>query len=244
MQNNYKILILFINIIFLYGIIGLNLNINNIIIPSSNSQVQIAGLKDDISKLMLRDLIVSEAAAQLAENTSENSSEPKIILTSHKYIEKEKSRYDNLIGQVKNIGNGSAESIKVIFTYYNGNGDVVGTGNTNIHLDKLAPGQKAPFSESRNKQTSPGMEYYEVSLSWDNPDGTEEYLENVEITKDVQEKMPVIENDENKGKIEKLPFFSTETKDIDELDEDEDEKDEDEKNNEEDNENEGDEDDD
>src|SRR5918995_396150 len=101
MQNNYKILILFINIIFLYGIIGLNLNINNIIMPSSNSLVQIAGLKNDISKLMLRDLIVSEASAQLAENTSENSSEPKIILTSHKYIEKEKSRHDNLIGQVK-----------------------------------------------------------------------------------------------------------------------------------------------
>ena len=71
-----------------------------------------------------------------------NLEQAKIILTSHKYIERNDSAFDDIVGQVKNIGNGIAESVEIIFTYYDNNGDIVGTDNTYINIQKLNPDQK------------------------------------------------------------------------------------------------------
>ena len=68
------------------------------------------------------------------------------------------------------------------------------------------------------------MAYYEIALSWYNLDGTQQYIEDVEVTNDPQEKIPIIENkDEKKSAIENIPFFDIDDNDIEKLDEEEDE---------------------
>ena len=125
----------------------------------------------------------------------DNISKAKIILTSHKYIENDESNYDDIIGQVKNIGSDIAEYVQTIFTFYNSNDDIVGTDSTFIDVDKLNPGQKAPFSLMLDKTKIQDAAKYEISLSWVNTaDGTEEYLENVNITKENQSVSDTKEN--------------------------------------------------
>ena len=81
------------------------------------------------------------------------------------------------------------------------------------------------------------MAYYETALSWYNSDGTQEYIEDIEVTKDPQEKIPIIENtDEQKSEIENLPFFNIDNKNIEKQeseDEDDDDDEDDEDNDEE-----------
>jgi hypothetical protein len=53
------------------------------------------------------------------ETTQDNTTKGKIILTSHKYSETPNDEvFDELPGQVKNIGKGTTEDISIIFTYY------------------------------------------------------------------------------------------------------------------------------
>ncbi len=93
------------------------------------------------------------------------------------------------VGQVKNIGNGIAESVEIIFTYYDTNGDIVGTDNTYVNIQKLNPGQKAPFSQFMDRNTTIGMTNYEIAIKWNNADGSEEYIENAKVIK--EEKKPL-----------------------------------------------------
>jgi len=121
---------------------------------------------------------------------SEDLQKAIIILTSHKYVKHTDSNFDDLVGQVKNIGNGTAQSIQIIFTYYDNNGDVIGTDGVYIDTEKLNPGQKAPFLEFRdNNSTSSEMAYYEIGLKWNNPDGSEEYVENAQAVKEKKSSM-------------------------------------------------------
>ncbi len=156
--------------------------------------------------------------SQLQTTTVENPEKPKIILTNQKYIENEDSDYDDISGQVKNVGNGFADSIRTIFTFYDSFGNMLGTDYTYIDVNRLNTGQKAPFSLMVDKKEIPGMAQYEVALSWYNPDGTEEYIEDVEVTPDPQQKIPIIEN--TKQATENIPFFK-DNNDVEESDENE-----------------------
>jgi hypothetical protein len=185
--------------------------------------------------------------SQLQTKTIENTSKAKIILTGQNYIENEDSNYDDINGQVKNIGNGTAESIKTTFTFYDSNGNMVGSHYTYIDVEKLNPGQKAPFSLTIDKTEIQNRAQYEISLLWYNPDGTEEYIEDIEVTKDPQQKIPIIENTKQNNENENFPFFNTDGKDIEkpgndeEEDDDEDDDDEDDEDNKEDKKNDKDE---
>jgi hypothetical protein len=113
---------------------------------------------------------------------------------------------------------------------------MVGTDYTYIQVNKLNPGQKSPFSIMVDKIKVPDMAKYEVSLSWYNPDGSEEYIEDVQVTKDPQQKTSIIENIDEKSESENLPFFDRDTAEIENLGEDEGDKEEDEEEDEEENE--------
>jgi hypothetical protein len=208
----------------------------------NNSLVDITISGDNIPDTLLEDIKKDIMKAE-QKNTSENNNynnnsrlqletikvttKAKIILTGQNYIENEDSNYDDIIGQVKNIGNGTAESIKTIFTFYNNNGNLVGTDSTYTDIEKLNPGQKSPFSNMIDKREIVNGAYYEISLSWDNPDGTEEYIEDVKVTQDHQQKFPVIETNKQNNKNENFPFFKTNDNDIGKLQDEEDEEDED-----------------
>jgi hypothetical protein len=224
----------------------------------NNSLVDVTISGDDIPNALLEDIKRGIARDMKAEEkkvlernssnisqlqiteTTKDIAKGKIILTSHKYTENDDSDFDDLLGQVKNTGNGTAEDVSIIFTYYDINGNVIENNSIRPYADILHPGQKSSFYNFRDVTKTPDMKYYEIALSWYNSDGTQEYIENVEVTKDTQTKIPIVENTDVQSENQNLPFFSTEAKDIDELDEDEDEKDEEDKDNKEDNENEDD----
>jgi hypothetical protein len=148
-----------------------------------------------------------------AETTKEENQKGKIILTSHKYSETPDDEvFDELPGQVKNIGNGTTEDVSIIFTYYDNSGNAIGNDNTRIYADMLNPAQKSSFLGWREVSKTPDMAYYDVSLSWYNSDGTQEYIQDVNVTKDPQEKipLPIIETTaQENNEIENVPFFNT-----------------------------------
>lgn len=114
------------------------------------------------------------------QNDNEDSdSVAKIILTKIKYRSDRFS--DDIAGQLKNVGNGTAESIQIIFTYYDKKGEVIGSDYVYANQDFLKLGQKSPFNQMVDEETGDDIEAYEVSLSWQNSDGSEEYAENVQV---------------------------------------------------------------
>jgi len=62
--------------------------------------------------------------------------------------------------------------------------DIVATDFTYADPKTLNPGQKSPFSEKIDKTEIQDAANYEIALEWDNPDGSEEYVENVDVIKD------------------------------------------------------------
>ncbi len=102
-----------------------------------------------------------------------------IILLNQKY--KSDRFSDEIIGQVKNVGNGTADFVKISFTLFNKKGELIGTDYTYADQKTLQPGQKSTFNEFVDEETGDKVKAFEVSLSWDNTDGTEEYIENVDI---------------------------------------------------------------
>jgi hypothetical protein len=114
---------------------------------------------------------------------SENPNDAKIVLVSQK-LKKASFGYRDLVGQVKNIGNESAESVNILLTVYDKNGGVIGTENTYADVDTLKPGQKSTFKFFASADDFKGMDNYELSLEWSNPDGSQGYVENAKIYKD------------------------------------------------------------
>jgi hypothetical protein len=115
---------------------------------------------------------------------------------------------------------------------YNKRGELIETEFTYSDPHTLKSGQKAPFDNFIDEKTGDKVKAFEVSLSWYNQDGTEEYIEDVEVTKDPQQKtIPIIENTKQNNENENFPFFNTDGKDIEKPgnDEDDDEEDEDNK---------------
>ena len=200
---------------------------------------------ENMKKSIERDLEAEENKAnqnnsisQLPIKSNTDNSKAKIILTSHKYTENDDSDLDDLFGQVKNVGNGTAEDVTVIFTYYDANGNAIGNDDTGIYANILKPGQKSAFLDFRHKLKTQDMTYYEISLSWYNPDGTQDYIENVDVTKD-SHSIPVIEKEQS----ENIPFGNTLDENIKNSDDEDDEEDKDDKDDEDEDEDEDDEDD-
>ena len=113
------------------------------------------------------------------DNDEDSDSIAKIILTKIKYRSDRFS--DDVAGQIKNVGNGTAESVQIIFTYYDKKGEVIGSDYVYSNQDILKPGQKSPFSQMVDEEIGDDMKAYEVSLSWQNSNGSEEYAENVQV---------------------------------------------------------------
>ncbi len=77
----------------------------------------------------------------------------------------------------------------------------------------LRPGEKSPFNIYIDEDTGDKVKAFEVSLTWTNPDGEEEYIENVDVVEDASI-YDIFEEDEKSNKltdeeIERLGLFST-----------------------------------
>jgi hypothetical protein len=145
------------------------------------------------------------------EEEDSSNTKAKIILIEQKY--KSDRFTDNIIGQVKNVGNGTAEFVQLNFNLFNKKGELIGTEYTFADPDTLKRGQKAPFNMFIDEKTGDKVKAFEVSLTWNNPDGTEEYIENVDVEQEEDYVNNFMFQEDKKSKkltdeeIEKLGLF-------------------------------------
>ena len=95
-----------------------------------------------------------------------------IVLLSQK-LKKGDYGYNDIVGQVKNIGNGTATYVQIGLSTYDKDGGVVGTDSTYTTADKLKPNQKSTFDIMSSKDNFKKMSYYELTLQWRDPDDTD-----------------------------------------------------------------------
>jgi hypothetical protein len=143
------------------------------------------------------------------DDEKEDSSKAKIVLIEQKY--KSDKFNDNIFGQILNIGNGTAEFVQISFNLFNKKGDLIGTDFTYAEQDILNPGQKSSFNMFIDEEVGDKMKAFEVSLTWNNPDGTEEYVENVDIVEE-ENNFSIFQENKKSNKltdedIEKLGLF-------------------------------------
>ena len=105
-----------------------------------------------------------------------------LVLLSHR-MKKGSGDYNDIIGQVKNIGSDTVEFVKIGLTVYDKNEDVVGTDSTYAESTTLEPNQKSSFDIFSSKDNFDGMASYELSLKWRDSDGTDQYVDNAQIYK-------------------------------------------------------------
>ena len=67
------------------------------------------------------------------------------------------------------------------FTLFNKKGEIIGSEHTYAVKKTLEPGQKSTFDTRIDEKTGDKVKAFEISLSWKNPDRTEEYVENVDV---------------------------------------------------------------
>jgi hypothetical protein len=118
-----------------------------------------------------------------SSNTQDSNSSANIVLMSQKF-KKAKFGITHVVGQVKNTGNDTARYVRIDLTTFDKNGDVLGTDYTYVTADTLKPNQKSSFDLSSTQDNFKGMKYYELSLQWQDSDGTDQYVENAHIVKD------------------------------------------------------------
>ena len=125
-------------------------------------------------------------SSELSSNFTSIESEDgaNIVLLSQKLKKADIIDNRHLVGQVKNIGNDTATSVRVDITTFDKSGGVLGTDYTYVTADSLRPNQKSAFDLGSDGDNFKGMDHYEISLQWSNSDGTEGYVENAKIHKD------------------------------------------------------------
>jgi hypothetical protein len=89
---------------------------------------------------------------------------------------------DEIVGQVKNVGDDPAEFIKIGVTGYDADGNVVATGDTYSDAKTLKHNQKSSFNILLSEAFK-DMKTYDLSLQWRNSLGVDEYVDDVNITK-------------------------------------------------------------
>ena len=114
--------------------------------------------------------------------TSENSNVSGLVLLSQK-LSNASFGYRVLEGQIQNKGNDTAKSVLVRLTVYDKDKGVIGSEFTIPIVHTLKPNHKSSFKMTSSIDNFKGMEYYEISLEWKKPDGSQAYVENAKIYK-------------------------------------------------------------
>ena len=129
---------------------------------SNDSSSTILNLTND----HVLDLSSHNEKQQLSESL-ESSNNNKIDIPSHKsYINS--IGHLHVIGEVENNSPIIAEFVKIIRTFYDGNGNVVGTSSTYADPTEIDPGEKAPFDLILSDSTIPvdQIKEYRLTISY------------------------------------------------------------------------------
>ena len=141
------------------------------------NSIQIEGAQEnpENTKLVLTE--ESDRTEEISVTPTED-----LVLLSHK-LKKGDGNYNDIIGQVKNTGSDTLEFVKIGVSIYDKNGDIVGTDSTYAESTTLEPNQKSAFDIFSSKDNFEGMDSYELSLSWQNSDGVDKYVDNAQAYK-------------------------------------------------------------
>src|SRR5918995_6872083 len=173
----------------------------------NNSLVDVTISGDDIPDALLEDLkrgIAMKAEqkkasennnSQLQTKIIEDTAKAKIILTSQNF---KKGDTPQIVGQVKNVGNATATDIRIAYTYYDQNNDVLGSENIYLDISKLIAGQQTSFSNYiTDELVLDRMTHYQLGLTWYDPDGSEVYVEDAQIIKEGNKPFVMSSNKDN-----------------------------------------------
>ena len=89
---------------------------------------------------------------------------PSLELLSHKIKEGDYS--DSLIGQLQNNFAKKIESVQVIASYYDENGDIIGTDYGYTTPSDLSVGMKAPYDLRVDEGITDELASYDLTVSW------------------------------------------------------------------------------
>ena len=126
--------------------------------------------------------ITNSSNFSLDSTSSENSNVSGLVLLSQK-LNNASFGYRSLEGQIQNKENDTAKSVVVRYSVYDKHDRVIGTEFTYPHLCTLKPDYKSAFKMTSSIDIFKGMEYYEISLEWKKPDGSQARIQNAKIYK-------------------------------------------------------------
>jgi hypothetical protein len=112
------------------------------------------------------------AEAQLADNNSNNAAADVSLVNQKAYSD---ASLFHIAGEVQNTGTEPVEYVQIIASFYNGNGQFVGTDFTYAAPTTLSPGMKAPFDMQLliDEKIVKESKKYQLTLTWLNQDGKE-----------------------------------------------------------------------
>jgi hypothetical protein len=158
--------------------------------------------------------------------TNDDNAIAKIILTNLKYDSKK--GYDSILGQITNVGNETAEKIRVLLSYYDQENFIIGKGYLSPVEDTLAPGQKSAFRLMKIEDKGDVIEAVKISFKWGHPDGTTGSAEDVQLEDESDNLVDSVPKKLKDEEIEKLGDNEEDEDDDDKNKDKDDEDDEDE----------------
>ena len=101
--------------------------------------------------------------------SAESNYQPPVILSQSSYVNNIGSMH--IVGEVLNQAPVTAKFVKIIATFYNANGQVIGTDFTYADPSDLAPSQRAPFDILVSEGSVPmyQMSSYGLTVDWQQP---------------------------------------------------------------------------
>ena len=108
-----------------------------------------------------------------SQTSEQEEGEKKVELLSHKIQSVENS--SKFIGQVHNTINKNVEYVIIIGTFYNGNGEIIGSKSTYTKPNTIKPNMTASFEMILGDDLFSNITSYDVTITWRFPGESERY---------------------------------------------------------------------
>ena len=108
-----------------------------------------------------------------SQTSEQEEGEKKVELLSHKIQSVENS--SKFIGQVHNTINKNVEYVIIIGTFYNENGEIIGSKSTYTKPNTIKPNMTASFEMILGDDLSSNITSYDVTITWRFPGESERY---------------------------------------------------------------------
>jgi len=125
-----------------------------------------------VNNNVITNRLLQIAEAQLTDNNGSNNNADVSIVSQRAYSDEYTF---HIVGEVQNTGSESAEFVQIVASFYEGNGQFVGTSYTFTAPTTVSPGTKAPFDIQMliDDKIAKESKSYQLTLSWTNEGGKE-----------------------------------------------------------------------